>query len=103
MPVSTLTCTLCTPPIRAAAATAARAPSRDPIVRVRSWLSASPSASAGASARRRIGAVMPDLAKFDALVDDGDREEVGPADECRFRRQFGAVTVGVGLHDGTDQ
>ena len=59
IPVSTLTCTGVSPPASCAAVTAACAPSSDPTVRVSLASRASASDSAGASASKRIGSVMP--------------------------------------------
>src|ERR1035438_2324454 len=41
--------------------------------------------------------------KFDSLIDDRDREHVGATEEGGLRRQFGAVSVAIGLHDGAEE
>ena len=42
-------------------------------------------------------------AQLDALVDNGDRERVGPAVEGRLRRERSAVTVPVRFHNGAQR
>ena len=59
--------------------------------------------SGGTSASRRIGAVMPLERSSMPSSMIATASEFGAAHERRLRREFGAVSVAVGLDDGAEE